>query len=193
MSLADFERIIRRTMNRIGVDLHRYRPQQSGIGRLARMLSAHNVDTVLDVGANIGQFAVGLRHAGYKGQIVSFEPLSAVHAQLMRNSKRDKNWKIGPQVALGDSEGELTIHVSKNLVSSSALKMLGAHISAAPDSVYVGSEQVRVCPLDSIAATYLSASTSAFLKIDTQGYEQYVLDGAKESLKKIKGIQLELS
>lgn len=193
MPLADLERVIRQTMNRFGIDLHRYRPEQSGMGRLARMLSIHGIDIVLDVGANVGQFAMALRSAGYAQQIISFEPLSAAHAQLVRNSKRDRNWKVGPQVALGDSEGELTIHVSKNLVSSSALRMLDTHISAAPDSAYIENERVRVCTLDSIAPPYLSTSMAAFLKIDTQGYEQHVLNGAAESLERIKGIQLELS
>jgi FkbM family methyltransferase len=191
--LSSYEHIIRRTFNRIGLDLHRHRPEQSSIGRLHHMLSAHAVDVVFDVGANVGQFAKALRQAGYRHKIVSFEPLLMAHAELLRESQHDRDWMIAPRAAIGDHNGEIAIHVSGNSVSSSALEMLDSHVSAAPSSAYIGNETVPLHTLDSQVATYLSAGAVSFLKIDTQGYEQYVLDGAPKLLDVVKGVQLELS
>lgn len=193
MSLANLEQIVRGMLNRFGVDLHRYRPEQSDMGRLSRMLSTHNINLVFDVGANVGQFAAALRRSGYSQKIISFEPLSTAHSKLTVESRHDQNWEIAPRVAIGDQEGEIIIHIAGNEVSSSALDMLQSHVAAAPDSAYIGSELVRVCPLDSIATRYLSGKSALFLKVDTQGYERQVLDGAPRSLQQAKGIQLELS
>src|SRR4051812_7639733 len=127
MSAGDLERLVRRTANRFGVDIHRHRPMDSDVGRLAMMLASNGVDVVFDVGANVGQFAQSLREAGYHGGIVSFEPLSAAHAQLLRASKGDVDWQVAPRMAIGDHEGEIEMHISGNSVSSSALNMLDRH------------------------------------------------------------------
>lgn len=193
MSAGDFEGLIRRAANRLGIDIHRHRPEASELGRLSAMLTTHGVDLVFDVGANTGQFAQTLREAGYKGRLVSFEPLSTAHAQLLRASRGDARWEIAPRAAIGDHEGEIEMHIAGNSVSSSALGMLDSHAEAAPGSAYVGNEGVRLSRLDTLARGYLQSGTVPFLKIDTQGYEDRVLDGATDLLGKAKGLQLELS
>src|SRR5690242_4792078 len=127
MSFASLESWIRRTANRCGVDITRYRPAASESGRLAAMFAHHGVNLVLDVGANVGQFAQGLRRAGYSGRILSFEPLAQAHGRLLSAARSDPNWTIAPRVAIGDQEGEIEIHVSGNSVSSSVLDMLERH------------------------------------------------------------------
>jgi FkbM family methyltransferase len=191
--LQNFEHIIRRTFNHFGLDLHRHRPEESGIGRLNRMLEQFGIDVVFDVGANVGQFAKALREVGYKKNIISFEPLSQAHQELVRASRNDEQWIAAPRTAIGDRNGEITIHVAGNTVSSSILDMLDAHRAAAPLSAYVSDEMAPIHTLDSLAPEYLHSDSIPFLKIDTQGYEQYVLDGARECLKAIKGVHLELS
>jgi hypothetical protein len=71
--------------------------------------------------------------------------------------------------------------------------MLTAHSSAAPGSAYLGHESAPLITLDSVAPPYLEAAEAPFLKIDTQGYEWHVLDGALATLPKVRGIQMELS
>jgi FkbM family methyltransferase len=193
MSAGELEGLVRRTANRFGIDIHRHRPETSEPGRLSMMLASHGVDIVLDVGANTGQFARSLREAGYQGRLVSFEPLSTAHAQLLRTSYGDARWEIAPRAAIGDHEGEVEMHIAGNSVSSSALGMLESHAKAAPGSAYVGSERVRLSRLDTMARGYLQPGAVPFLKIDTQGYEDRVLDGAMDMLDMIYGLQLELS
>lgn len=193
MNVQHVEGLIRRTLNRIGVDVHRHRPGGSGSGQLSSMLRCHDIDLVLDVGANIGQFSRSLRHAGYRNRLVSFEPLSVAYTQLLRASQHDPLWDVAPRIAIGDREAEIEIHVSGNSVSSSALEMLDTHARVAPDSAYLGSERVQLSRLDTMAHPYVQPETVSFIKIDTQGYEDRVLDGASRLLAKSRGVQLELS
>lgn len=157
------------------------------------MLAHHGVDLVLDVGANTGQFVKSLRSAGYKQRLISFEPLSVAHAELMLASRSDALWEIAPRGAIGDHDGEVEMNVAGNSVSSSALDMLDSHASAAPDSVYIGIERAPLSRLDTIALDCIKPGTRPFIKIDTQGYEDRVLDGATELLALTKGLHLELS
>lgn len=193
MNFFGLESIVRRTANRLGLDLTRYRPETTDLGRLVAALRHHHVDLVIDVGANIGQFAGGLRKVGYHGQILSFEPLAEAHGKLIAASRRDHCWRVAPRMAIGDREGEIDMHVAGNSVSSSALGMLEEHSRAEPNSKYVANEHVRIATLDSIVFDELKTGVTPFLKIDTQGYEDRVLDGARDTVKNSRGVQLELS
>jgi FkbM family methyltransferase len=148
---------------------------------------------VLDVGANTGQFGSEIRYYGYTGKIVSFEPLSREHSMLVRTIAGDPNWEAYPPCALGDQIGETVINIAGNSQSSSILPMLETHRSAAPESAYEGKERVLIKTLDSVAGDYLKDARAPFLKIDTQGFEWQVLDGARETLPHIKGVLVELS
>ncbi len=188
-----FEFFVRRSANRLGWDLHRYRVNDTLHGQLSTMLKHHGVDIVLDVGANTGQFAGAMRRAGYEGRIVSFEPLSGANKQLLAESRKDSAWFVADRAAIGSSVGQAHIHVAKNSFSSSLLDMLPSHRDAAPDSEYVDQETVPVVPLDTAAASYLADSDRPMIKIDTQGYESQVLDGASGILERASGVHLELS
>src|SRR6266542_708311 len=69
-------------------------PEGSKTTRRLSMLRHHGVNTVLDVGANTGQYALALRRAGYEQAIFSFEPLSDAFGQLERKSRSDPNWRV---------------------------------------------------------------------------------------------------
>ncbi len=160
---------------------------------LIKAISHFGIDIVYDVGANAGYFAKDIRAAGFSGDIVSFEPLSEAHAALELAARKDKRWKVHPRAALGSTTGETSIHISKNSVSSSLLAMSQSHIDASPGSVIAASEAVSVCTLDSVYQRYLSGDSTSFLKIDTQGYEMQILEGACKCLPQIRGILLEVS
>lgn len=187
------EKIIRNTFNTFGLDLHRHRPQITLYNNIIKSLNHFKIDTILDIGANIGQFAISLRQAGYQGQIISFEPLSDAYAKLYEQAAIDPRWKIHPRCALGDRNGETKINISGNSESSSILEMMESHSIAAPESKYIGSESCPIHTLDFIAKNYLNKDSTVFLKLDTQGYEWQVLDGAIETLPLVHGILLEAS
>lgn len=160
--------------------------------RRARLLSARSIDVVLDVGANAGQYAGELRRAGYEGRIVSFEPLSEAFATLSRACAQDPNWECH-QLALGTEDGSAQINVSGNSFSSSMLKMEERHLRSAPESKYVGTEDVTTARLDSVWDEVVRDGERPFLKLDVQGFELEVLNGAQASLPKVIGLQTELS
>ena len=185
--------IIKNVFKKFGLELHRYTPGSSTSAQIISSLKKFEVDLVIDVGANLGQFASELRGGGYKGSIISFEPLSVAHARLQKLSKRDAKWHVYPRCALGDRIGEVEINIAGNSASSSLLPMLDSHLSAAPHTAYVGKESVSLLTLDSISSDYISQFKNPFLKIDTQGYEWAILDGALNTLPYIRGVLLELS
>lgn len=150
-------------------------------------------DVVLDIGANVGQYAMELRAAGYRNRIVSFEPLAAAHARLVVRSSRDPQWQIAPRMAIGDRDSEARINVAGNSFSSSLLPMHDLHRQAAPDAAYVDRETVPVRRLDSVAPQLMRAGERCLIKMDVQGYEQQVLDGAPACLATAFALQFETS
>lgn len=191
--MSNFTKCIKTLIHSAGFDLHRLSPGSNPAFQLLKALDRFEVDLVLDVGANVGQFSSELRSVGYKGNLVSFEPLSAAHRTLSDVASRDPKWLVHPRGAIGDHEGEIEINIAGNSVSSSVLPMLEAHASAANGSAYVGVEHVLISRLDSIAPQYLAKSRRPFLKIDTQGYEWQVLDGSRGVLQRMMGVRCELS
>ena len=185
--------LVRKALAASGLELRRLSPQTNPAVQLARIVADQGIDLVFDVGANLGQFGRELRRHGYGGTIVSFEPLSAAHRALERNSAKDPAWLIHPRCALGEEPGTSQIHVAGNSYSSSLRRMKDRHAVAAPASRYVGIEDIAVDTLDRVAPQYLARSRAPFLKIDTQGFEKQVLEGAREVLPRIKGALLELS
>jgi FkbM family methyltransferase len=177
----------------MGFELHRLDPSSDPAYQLLKGLDRFNVDQVFDIGANTGQFASELRSVGYKGRIVSFEPLLDAHRMLSESSARDSNWIVHQRGAIGDYDGEIELNISGNSVSSSVLPMMDTHSSAAMGSAYIDTEKVPIARLDSVAPEYLSASSRPFIKIDTQGFEWQVLDGATNILRRAKGVLCELS
>jgi FkbM family methyltransferase len=157
------------------------------------MLALHRIDTLLDVGANQGQYAVALRQLGFRGRIISFEPLASAYAHLQRSAAKDPSWTIAPRMALGNRQGQIRVNVASETVASSVLRMRAELERAAPDISYVGSETVPIFPLDQVSGEFLSGARRVFLKVDVQGYELEVLQGAKEILAMMLGVQLELS
>lgn len=186
---------IRLALHRFGVDVGRF-PQTDPLWRTALLVGHLHPDVLFDVGANNGGFASAIRHLGYKGQIVSFEPLRAPYEALSRKAERDQGW-TAVQSAIGAETRDVEINVAGNAgMSSSILPMLDAHTSSAPGSAYVGVETVRQVRLDDVARTYgLPPGGRAFLKIDVQGYERSVIEGARDLLRSgsIVGLEMELS
>lgn len=160
----------------------------------AEQLESQQVGVLFDVGANTGQYAIGLRKAGYRGRIVSFEPLSTPFSVLQDRSSKDPLWECR-KWALGDIDGTISINVAGNSAeSSSVLPMLQRHQDAYPPANYVGTEDAQIHRLDTIASEILAPTDKTFVKVDVQGFEKHVLDGGKSTINdRCVGMQLELS
>jgi FkbM family methyltransferase len=158
-----------------------------------QLLAACDIASVIDVGANAGQFGRFLRErVAYTGRIISIEPLPDAFEALTRRAAADRGW-TAMQLALGDSEGVLPINVAGNSLSSSLLPMLARHEAAAPRSRYHGRVDVRVERLDSVPELCAATDVNCMLKIDAQGYELPVLRGADGLLDRFSLLYLEVS
>lgn len=161
--------------------------------RLVRVLGHHGITLVLDVGANIGQYAQRLRRGGYAGRIVSFEPLTKAFHTLEAAAAGDPGWSLAPRLALGDSDVPVMLHVSAESDMSSVLDFTPEMAQLLDSSAYVGSEVASQARLEAVFDKYVEAGDRVALKIDTQGTEHRVLAGARGVLKRIPVIQTELS
>lgn len=186
-------KFIKKLARKFGVELKKFNPASSEIARIQYLFNHHKIDCVLDVGANIGQYARYLRECNYDGKIVSFEPLSKAYVELEKASRKDSSWYIAPRGAIGNTDGKIKINISANSEASSMLNILDSHLDISSDFAYVDSETVDVMKLDTIAKKYVDKASSVYMKIDVQGYELQVLEGASQILSKVTGIQLELS
>jgi hypothetical protein len=100
---------------------------------------------------------------------------------------------VAEQCALGAESGVVELNVSQNLSSSSLLGLLPAHTDVAPESAVARRESVPLRRLDDLAPAYWGTACRVFAKLDVQGYEDRVLAGASAVLRKLHGLQVEMS
>ena len=146
------------------------------------------INVVLDVGANAGQFAAGVRSIGFPGRIVSFEPVRRDFDALTRRMGRDAEWR-GMHMALGDADGTAEINV---VPSMTVMNSLLAPITA---SRTLETETVQVRRLDGILAGLLAdvSAPRCLLKMDTQGFDLRCFAGAGGCLGQVVALFSELS
>jgi len=179
---------IKTALRRFGYEVTAY--QNSVAGQRAQLLRHLDIDQVVDVGANVGQYAESLREIGYEGRILSLEPLTEPYEQLAGAAARDPRWETR-RTAVGAHVGELRIHVSEGSIFSSALPVLSTTVAASRDAHSVRDEVVPMTTLDELL-TGAHVGSSA-VKIDVQGFERDVLEGATDSLSRVALIEMELS
>lgn len=196
-SVKNAKRLLREGANRMlaprGMEIVHQQLERSPLKQLMLALQHFRIDLVLDIGANTGQFAQELLSQGFKGDIHSLEPLPDAHRTLAAAAAKHANWKVLEPMAAGRDERLVEISVAGNSYSSSILEMLDRHIAAAPDSAPTGKIKVQQRPLDLMFAGVLDRPRSALLKIDTQGYEFPILQGAPHCLARVSLVLLELS
>jgi FkbM family methyltransferase len=185
--------LLQRLARRLGYDLTLRRKARPHEAQLAAVLERFAISCVLDVGANVGQYALMLREGGFGGRIVSFEPLADAHATLARRAAGDRGWQIAPRMAIGDRDGEVLLEVSAESDMSSILPQSELLRSISPSSAVLRSERAPMARLESAAQPYLAPEDRIFLKIDTQGFEPQVLAGAGALMARLCGLQLEMS
>jgi FkbM family methyltransferase len=163
---------------------------------LKQLFSWARVDCVFDVGANAGQYADMLRRQiGFKGPIISFEPLPELAAELRNHARSDPFWFI-EGVALSDKSGERTFNVTVENQASSLHKLNAQIADTLFDNFVVARQcQVRTEMLSSVYSAYARRLNfqRPFLKMDTQGHDLAVVAGAGAALEHFVGLQSELA
>ncbi len=196
--LVNMKRLVSRMAERLGYKIIPTWQMETyfSLRHLQRLLTMLSVDLVIDVGANAGQFHDMLRdQAGYKGRIVSFEPVPHLAQMLTNRAKSDPLWTVKHQ-ALGASPGTVMFNVMKDTEFSSFL-------TPNHDDIDIFKGQNTVCErvpvdittLDIFLMDYSKTTTSKniYLKIDAQGFDLEVLKGAETILPSVAALQVEAS
>lgn len=153
---------------------------------LKEMLERHRIETVLDIGANIGGYGIDLRKIGYTGAIHSFEPVTAPFKILQAKAAGDAKWHVH-QYAFGDADTTAEI----NVMAGSELCSFLTPDGGGPRMTVTQTETVQVRRLDSFEEPVDWSRT--FVKIDTQGHDIAVMRGGAETLRKVPLMQSEVS
>jgi len=149
-----------------------------------------SIGTVIDIGANIGQFAIKARRMFPDSQIYSFEPLSGCFAKLVNVLGNDP--KFHPvRCAIGAREAMLVIHESSFDQASSFLAVSDLQVRAFPHTRPKTDETVPVRRLDDVLNQVLAPDV--LLKLDVQGFEAQVLDGAPRVLSEARVVISEVA
>lgn len=192
---AGMKELVRRGATRVGCQIGRLPGIELLSTHLATLLARLRINCILDVGAHVGQYGRFLRNIGYRGHIVSFEPIGANFAVLERRSAGDRNWSVR-RFALGHQEGIVPINVTHLTQFSSFLS---------PNRYSEGqfgrwsevehTEAVEVRRLECVWQEAIGSvkDPRVFLKLDTQGYDLKVLEGAGAYLEQVVALQSELA
>jgi FkbM family methyltransferase len=154
------------------------------------------VDCVFDVGANAGQYAHMLRgDVGYKGDIISFEPIPELAQRLRAEAATERSWFV-EELALDENDGQ----ASFNILASDQMSSLHA-VSTTATGLFKNQTQLRrriEVRTSTIAAQLRRYQDKLgfkrpFLKMDTQGHDLSVAKGAGDQLSQFVGLQSELA
>jgi FkbM family methyltransferase len=162
--------------------------------QVSAILDRLQVDVVLDVGANVGQFGRTLRRAGYRGRIESFEPVAEFAAKLRRRTQKDPRWRVH-EYALGDEDTTTEINATPGASLSSLLPAsdFGKEWSRKLETSV--KQEIRVRRLDGVLDEVLAGldRPRVYLKLDTQGYDVAAFRGAGDRIAEVVAMQSEVS
>jgi FkbM family methyltransferase len=139
------------------------------------VLNRH-LSTVVDIGANRGQFALAVR-AISGAKVISFEPLPNVANIFQKVFIADPAVKLHV-AAIGEKAEKKFIHLSARDDSSSLLEIGEAQSDFFPGTHEVGTLEVEVGRLDGFISKE-EIVRPAMLKLDVQGFELQALEGCK--------------
>jgi FkbM family methyltransferase len=163
-----------------------------GVNQSAAIFLNYGINLILDVGANTGQYGMRARALGYRGRIVSFEPVLTSFIELNKATRNDPLW-IPLNIGCGDYDGMALINTFNLSVMNSILPSTSLIEKEYPQVKSIGQEEISINRIDGIFDDYYHPTDRVLLKIDTQGFEKNILEGAKASLERITGVQLEMS
>lgn len=156
-----------------------------------RLPIRRDLRTVFDVGANRGQFCLYSLARFPEAQIFAFEPIADAARHLESLFEAEKRVSVMP-FALGNTDGEVEMHLSAKEDSSSLLPVGEGQVALFPGTNEIGTARTQVRRLDGVLAE-CEVRTPALLKVDVQGFELPVLKGAEGSLRLFNQILIEAS
>lgn len=156
-----------------------------------KWITSSNIRTVLDIGAHAGESSLQMRSILPDATIYAFEPLSKPYAKLVNAMAADNNFSAF-QCAIGERNGRAQMQENDFTQSSSILPMANRHRLEFPFTANTEPEEVQISRLDDVALR-LSLKDNILIKIDVQGYEDRVIRGGPETIRKAAIVIIEVS
>jgi FkbM family methyltransferase len=176
----------------LGYELIRKKKHPSLGSHLINLINLYNINVVLDVGANQGQFGRMARNLGYDGEIHSFEPVSETFEKLCKEASGDPNWHLH-KIGLGEVDKQAVINVAKSSDLSSILTPNSFGKEKYQKIEVDRQETIEIQALDNFISAWHLNGKQILLKMDTQGYDLNVFAGATNSIDSIFCMLSELS
>jgi FkbM family methyltransferase len=157
-----------------------------------RAILLRNIAVVIDAGANEGQYAEWMRSTlGFGGRIISFEPSARTFETLERQARGDDRWECH-RLALGETDQSVELQTAALSQLTSLYQPTAEFLNIWPEAAKAETETVEMRTLSTLWPT-LNPGGPVYLKIDVEGAELAVLEGAATILDQVAVIELELS
>lgn len=177
--------LIKKFLRRFGYDVRHYYPFWETV------VAPRNIRTVLDIGANNGEFSKEVFAHIPEVRIYAFEPLPDCFQTLTRVCAGNDRFNA-LEVALGDTNGTATIQRSSFHPSSSLRPMAALHKTLYPKTAGATEQIITVARLDDVMKE-MSCDGALMIKVDVQGFEDKVIAGGTETFKRASLILIETS
>jgi len=191
--MKKIKKTIKLIFNLLGLEIMKWSPNLALDLLVKDLIQRHEIDLILDVGANNGQFGLMLREIGYKGKIISFEPTKSAYEKLLLTSENDSNWRcINSAAGMKAEKKEINVYSSSLFSSFYKPSCYGADTFEKELGKFT-TEIVDVVTLNDFLNALRDGHKNIFLKMDTQGHDVSVFKGANLHYKKIKLLLSEIS
>jgi FkbM family methyltransferase len=186
--------LVKSAARKFGIAVSKYPPPDSFQRHLRDYLSQMDINVVLDVGAFVGDYAREVREAGYRGRIISFEPVPASYERLQAGMRHDALWSGQPFGLSEENRGAVMNTYSKGNFNSLLTLRQDVEQAYSLDPALRGQLPIQLRRLDAVLPQLIEGipSPRIFMKMDTQGHDVSVVKGASGVLDKIVGLQSEL-
>lgn len=181
---CELKEAAKRALQTFGLDVRFYRDP-------LRFLAEFGICTVLDIGANEGQFASQIRKILPAAKIHSFEPLAGPFCKLLKSRREDRNFEAHP-IAIGAETGEADFEMHESSTTSSMLQPTERFARIVPSTAKRTKVRVRVVTLDEWAARH-DLATPMLVKMDVQGFEGHLIRGGSRTLARASVVISEVS
>ncbi|TAD85541.1 MAG: FkbM family methyltransferase [Bacteroidetes bacterium] len=195
MLIKEMRKVIKNIFETFGLEINTIKGKQqlaykNEIQRL-RAVGKTPFASIIDIGANTGQFAAHARAAFPMASIISFEPIEACFVELKKRFAGDENFKAY-NCAIGCSNRKATFYNNDYAPSSSLLQIAEMHVTHYPKTAHTTATTIEEKMFEEVVSLS-SLRKPCLIKIDVQGYELEVIRNNPNMLKLADAVIIETS